>query len=90
MVPEMIGHYNGIVYNNTKRNGYPGKRVKMQLEPEQVIENKGHGKICNKAYGNYCKVLKLTTDNKHKDQQQYNRGNCTIKHFQEFLFKRYC
>ena len=77
MIPDMVGHHNGIVYDYPERDSNSGQRIKMHLELKDVIKDERNEDIGNEADSDDKQVFEFPAYKKHKEKKQDYRKDCT-------------
>jgi len=63
----MIGHDDGVIDNQAEWNGDAGKRIELDFQFEQIIENGGNGQINKKTGGNQEQIAQATCHKQHEE-----------------------
>ncbi len=69
----MVGHDDGIVDNQTERNGNARQRIKLDLQTEEVIKDDGNGKVNCQRNGNKKQVTRISGNKQDEKQQDKHR-----------------
>ena len=72
-VADMVGHHDRIINHETQRNGDTRQRIKLDLQPQQVIENHGDTKIHRQADHDQEQIAGLPGNAPHEQQQDQDR-----------------
>ena len=72
-VTDMVGHHDRVINHETQGNGDARQRIKLYLQPQQVIEDHGDTKIHRQADHDQEQVAGFPGDDPHEQQQDQDR-----------------
>ena len=71
---DMVGHDDDVVYHQVQRDGDARQRIKLDFQPQRIIQDDGHGNV-HRQPGHYQEEIPQVARNHRHEQQQDQHGD---------------